>query len=82
MSRPESGAIRFGDDWPGLFLRGDDAVGYGSTLSSALSAIRAGDDPGVIFLLELEELRDLLLSVDEREETEALQLRSIDDCTQ
>lgn len=25
--RVESGAIQFGDDWPGLFLRGDDAFG-------------------------------------------------------
>ncbi len=23
--RVESGAVQFGDDWPGLFLRGDDA---------------------------------------------------------
>ena len=25
-SRPPSGAMQFGSDWPGLFLRGDDAV--------------------------------------------------------
>jgi hypothetical protein len=24
--RVESGALQFGDDWPGLFLRGDDSL--------------------------------------------------------
>ena len=27
-SRVESGAVQFGEDWPGLFLRGDDAFGF------------------------------------------------------
>lgn len=26
--RVESGPIRFGDDWPGVFIRGDDAAMY------------------------------------------------------
>jgi hypothetical protein len=25
--RMETGMMRFGDDWPGLFIRGDDAIG-------------------------------------------------------
>jgi hypothetical protein len=24
VNRVETGALRFGDDWPGLFIRGDD----------------------------------------------------------
>ena len=24
--RVETGAVKFGDDWPGLFIRGDDAL--------------------------------------------------------
>jgi hypothetical protein len=24
--RVETGALRFGDDWPGLFIRGDDCL--------------------------------------------------------
>jgi hypothetical protein len=31
-NRVESGAIRFGDDWPGLFLRGDDAFMHASSI--------------------------------------------------
>ena len=73
--------MSFGDDWPGIFLRGDVAVGYGSTLSGVIQALRTGGELGVLTLLELEDLRDLLLSVDEHKEPEALQLRPIDDCT-
>lgn len=25
MSRPETGPMQFGDDWPGVFIRGDNA---------------------------------------------------------
>lgn len=32
--RVESGAIRFGDDWPGLFLRGDDAFGHALAINT------------------------------------------------
>lgn len=24
--RPETGAMQFGDDWPGVFIRGDNAI--------------------------------------------------------
>lgn len=27
MTRMESGTVQFGDDWPGIFLRGDNAMG-------------------------------------------------------
>lgn len=31
--RVESGPVQFGEDWPGVFLRGDDAVMVASTLA-------------------------------------------------
>lgn len=34
--RVESGPIRFGDDWTGLFLRGDSAITYGMYLRTYL----------------------------------------------
>lgn len=34
MPRMESGPVQFGDDWPGIFLRGDNAVGIGVLLDS------------------------------------------------
>jgi hypothetical protein len=30
--RPETGPMRFGDDWPGVFIRGDNAMMYAMTL--------------------------------------------------
>lgn len=34
--RVESGAIRFGSDWPGLFLRGDNAFAIAAHISRLL----------------------------------------------
>lgn len=39
--RVESGAVQFGDDWPGLFLRGDDAM-------KLLASIRALEVDGTV----------------------------------
>lgn len=40
--RVETGPVQFGDDWPGVFIRGDNAFGY----AMALEAIVNGhDDP-------------------------------------
>lgn len=36
--RIETGAVRFGDDWPGLFIRGDNAAGLLSAIQAALTA--------------------------------------------
>lgn len=33
--RVETGAVQFGDDWPGLFIRGDDAMELMYCLQSA-----------------------------------------------
>ena len=30
--RVETGPIQFGDDWPGLFIRGDNALGFALAL--------------------------------------------------
>ena len=34
--RPETGPMRFGDDWRGVFIRGDNAFGYARTLEALL----------------------------------------------
>ena len=33
--RPETGAMRFGDDWTGVFIRGDSAICYRAYLMMA-----------------------------------------------
>ena len=37
MQRVETGAVQFGDDWPGIFIRGDNAAHYSMALDSLLS---------------------------------------------
>jgi len=34
--RVETGPIRFGNDWPGVFIRGDDCAGYSLALKEML----------------------------------------------
>lgn len=34
--RVETGVVRFGDDWPGYFMRGDNAMGFAITLKQYL----------------------------------------------
>ncbi len=35
-SRPETGPMKFGSDWTGVFIRGDDAFGYAMMLERLL----------------------------------------------
>jgi hypothetical protein len=44
--RIETGAIQFGDDWPGLFIRGDEAI-------IILPALRASGDPELARLADI-----------------------------
>lgn len=34
--RVETGPLQFGEDWPGVFFRGDDALAYALALERAL----------------------------------------------
>jgi hypothetical protein len=48
-TRVETGPVQFGDDWPGTFIRGDNAFFYASYLSIELDASKA--DPISIAVL-------------------------------
>lgn len=37
--RVETGAVRFDDDWPGLFVRGDNAINLAFALESAVRVL-------------------------------------------
>lgn len=37
LQRVETGVVQFGDDWPGVFIRGDNAAYYSMALDSLLS---------------------------------------------
>ncbi len=53
-SRPETGVLRFGDDWPGYFMRGDSAVAFAIRLESVMSRMMRGE---TVALHELQELK-------------------------
>ena len=42
--RAETGVMAFGDDWPGVFIRGDDAFGFALSLRELLNSSSLGDD--------------------------------------
>jgi hypothetical protein len=66
--RLETGVLKPEGDWPGIFIRGDDALSYASRLRSLFAALearaRADDISGeeVAALVKLDGLPDLLES--------------------
>jgi hypothetical protein len=50
--RVETGPVQFGDDWPGLFVRGDDALALAFYLRNHGSPLYASAIPRLTALLE------------------------------
>lgn len=42
--RVETGALQFEGDWPGVFIRGDEAIGAAAQIRQVLPLIPAHDD--------------------------------------
>jgi hypothetical protein len=58
-----SGALQFQGDWPGLFLRGDEAVLLGARIKSLLGVLKEKkvDDPRIwSAVLQLEEVAEMI----------------------
>ena len=55
----------FGDDWCGVFLRGDDAFANGCAIRAALHNINQGKLPDEVCIMQLEVLAELLASCNE-----------------
>lgn len=58
--RVETGPVQFGDDWPGIFIRGDNSLYYARVLSMLLESYGTALSP--LMCAELEGLRGLLES--------------------
>lgn len=58
--RVETGPLQFGDDWPGVFIRGDHAFHFAMSLRAATSG-RVFDP---ILQAEVDGLLDTLISAD------------------
>lgn len=60
-ARPETGPMRFGDDWPGVFIRGDNAGACALTVRRLMDvARRVNADP--FLLVEAESVLRLFSS--------------------
>lgn len=70
--RPETGPMKFGDDWTGLFIRGDNALYYATQLNAIIQCITPNALNGTFGVKVLEDLRTLLCSVAEGVETPQL----------
>lgn len=68
--RPESEAMKFGDDWRGVFIRGDNAFGYAMDLRHVLDTCEID----TLTKIGLKNLLELLASSDERVEKASVQI--------
>ncbi len=60
-SRVPTGALAFRDDWPGLFVRGDDAIGVMVSIRYLAKSIVDNPDPGVAgALIRLSHIADII----------------------
>ncbi len=57
--RVETGPVQFGDDWPGVFIRGDSALFAAITVAQAAGAV---DDKYWLLKSQLKGLADTLRS--------------------
>ena len=83
--RAETGPVRFGDDWPGVFFRGDDAYGYAVAIEQIGDWLDADARPAGDILLarqRLEALELLLLSSNHKTSLGLTQLRPWAACTE
>jgi hypothetical protein len=69
MSRVETGPLRFGNDWTGIFIRGDNAVSMAADLE-VLNDILGQDN---FYQLKLREIINLLTSCVEGKEGVTIQ---------
>jgi hypothetical protein len=82
--RPDTGPMRFADDWAGIFLRGDYACPMAFALDAALSAMADGKAPSPITIAQLRGLGRVLSSCNEGdgEPANVQQMRSFAACVE
>lgn len=57
LGRVETGSVQFGEDWPGLFVRGDNCMGYAMNVAMLEHALQDNDD--IMVLMALRSLKSL-----------------------
>lgn len=62
--RVETGPVQFGDDWPGLFIRGDNCLWMARSIDMAREAAEKGGN--TLLVNDLNRLAELFKQVDAR----------------
>jgi hypothetical protein len=70
MPRPETGVMQFVEDWPGVFIRGDNAMAYSEVLAALIVQYKTGEVMPALWA-RVANLERLLASCDARRKTEA-----------
>ena len=78
--RPETGPMEFEGDWPGVFIRGDNALAYSLVIDDLLSSLDAGYKAPLFAQLQLKQLRKLLAGCDTRTEPVTQKLKPFGEC--
>ena len=60
--RVETGTVQFGDDWPGVFIRGDNAIPLGHMLRAHIGDTEPEDGGQLISWWALRNLASILLN--------------------
>jgi hypothetical protein len=64
--RSETGPLQFSEDWPGIFIRGDQALGFAGTLRALIAEIESNADDltqeGIVRWARVQELERILES--------------------
>lgn len=58
--RVETGPVQFGDDWPGLFIRGDNAFGMKMVIDSAITQLDMTNPAAHLTKIQLEGISQTL----------------------
>jgi len=59
LGRVETGPIQIGEDWPGLFIRGDSAFGLAMSLKAVLTYLEEHPDAGRQVFFAVSDLKSL-----------------------
>jgi len=81
--RANTGKMKFGEDWSGVFIRGDDALGYTTYLTQIMPLLEANlkDDLGSrICLQNIQGLLKLLSTAEETKGGECQELKPYHQC--
>jgi len=60
---PETGAMQFGDDWPGFFIRGDNAIHFGMQLQRVLKDLLKKEPQDFELMMIQKQIRDMLQQI-------------------